>query len=409
MCCRYSTYFLFFFLLAAAACDSTDNIEPRYDRSFIKLYGGVYQDEAADFIAFDSGGFAILGSTRPTIEINTKDIILFITDSRGDIFVQKTYGDTAVDEEAVKIIQIPGYLFLFGYRPSRNESCVYKINFNGDTIQTKAYPGYKLSDMVLSFDELIIGVTGRFGLPGNALMVKNYIDINSLEMSGIPIEPGEGYKIMRYNSDSAFYRILRSKPISLQKIEFDVISLTATDKSHYLTNPPFGITDSGIEPIDMWGEPNSFNWYYAGYSNPQDAGDTIPEGPILISLNDFYNEVKKIYEGRATKTVVLNDPDYSHIRPANLIKSPLGGLLLLGTEITEDGESDGIRLLKLTVDFTVEKSKSFGTGDVGDQAVKVEILPDGSVVFLATVNYQLEVEHTKIALFKLTPDLELDY
>jgi hypothetical protein len=410
MHCRYYTYFLFFFLLVIAACDSRDNIEPRYDRSFIKVYGGVYQDEAADFIAFDSGGFAILGSTRPTIEINTKDIILFITDSRGDILIQKTYGETTVDEEAIKIIQIPGYLFLFGYRASRNESCVYKIDLSGSVVQSQSYPGYKLSDMVLSFDELMIGVTGRFGLPSDTLkLVKNYIDINTLDMTGIPIEPGEGYKIMRYNRDSAFYRILRSKPIVTQKIEFDIISLTATDKSHYLTNPPFGITDSGIEPIDMWGVPNTGIWYYAGYSNPQDAGDTIPEGPILISLNDFYSEDENIYKSRATNTVSLDDPDYSNIRPADLISSPAGGLLLLGTVVEEGGKNTGIRLLKLSLQFDVEKSKSFGTGDVGDKAVKIEALPDGSIVFIATVNYQFNEEHTKIALYKLTPDLELDY
>jgi hypothetical protein len=125
-------------------------------------------------------------------------------------------------------------------------------------------------------------------------------------------------------------------------------------------------------------------------------------------MNDTWDANLLQYIGREELTIYLTDPLYVNFQPTHFIQSPMGGFLLLGTQNIGTISSE-IQILKLNGQFAVEHSRSFGTGSELDRAVKINVLPDGSVVFLATVNYTYQQNHSKIVLYKLTQDLELNY
>jgi hypothetical protein len=143
-------------------------------------------------------------------------------------------------------------------------------------------------------------------------------------------------------------------------------------------------------------------------SDPLYPSPTI-KGPFISFILPIGSE-KTIGNQEELHFLTNSSHDYSSLIPSCLYKYEGNHYLLLGTDTNTELKGK-IRLLKLDEQFNVIADKTYGTGQTGDNGITLHILPDNSVVLLATVNYVPDQpgKYSKIALFKLTPDLELDY
>ena len=400
-------YIVLISLLLLYACDTRNNIEPRYENTFIKLYGGRYQDKAVDFIPLDTGGFVILGSTQSAATGTSKDILVIITDRQGNVFLQKQLGDPNADEEPLRILQEASGFIICGNTISGNSQMgfLFAVNSQGDsTGEFQTYPNYIFNDMALASngDIALTGVYENKFVAEILISRTDFLDIST--KSGISgIDNGMGFKIQMDNEK--WYKIDHPEDVFRILAYFDNsikirLSNLVDDNGFYSIEGEVG--DVFTEPIDfIHGFENADNYYIIGYEN---SGST-QNGPVVFTVSSAGQS------GNVLSSIYLSEnnidvDNIGNIMPVTLYKSG-ADYLLLGTELIPG--SAKIRLLKLDKDFKVINDKSFGTGEEGDEAKKLEILPDGSVVFLATVNYKQGQPNTKIVLYKLTPDLELDY
>jgi hypothetical protein len=431
---RSSLYVFAITLLAFLACDTKDNIPQKNEQTFIKIYGGEYVDRAADLIALDTGGFVILGSTlsAPAGTTGTSwDIIYFITDKQGNIYKQKVIGDPLVDEEPIRILQdADGFIICGNYLKSGQKTgFLLKISPAGDSLYSKTFlpdvthpDSYEFSDLTGGFDGNSIGLTG-ITHPGEKFM-KTLVytgNFEEIQSNNIFTKGGNGVNITNYkgiqdpnppNGTVYLYNLLVNNYTNVNGISIIVSDMGFNDN---LLTPSLLSFDAYpvkliYTPNTQSGHTNEDLFYVLGYLDPVNL-----TGPYIAKSTVVRSDQNSLDLNMTVKSEnKLETASYVNIIPSDMKLTTDGSLILLGTEVETSGNKK-IRMLKLTGnfntngDYVIQKDKSFGTGYKGDNAVRMDILPDGSVVFLSTVDYQLGKTNTKIALYKLTPDLELDF
>jgi hypothetical protein len=160
-------------------------------------------------------------------------------------------------------------------------------------------------------------------------------------------------------------------------------------------------------PVDMIRGNGEDNWYVLGYSEQDQAEFSIKKGMVVTRVRVNFQAHKT---GPAEAYQISTG--FNNIYPSAIRQTQDNGFLILGSTLMpgETEKTNKINVIRLDNELNFVFQKSFGTGGEGDKGVKLEVLPDGSIVFLASVNYQLGTKpNTKIALYKLTPDLELDF
>ena len=387
-------------LLWLSSCDTEKNIAPRFDKTFIKLYGGDYKNQAVDLIALDDGGFAILGSIISTSINQEQDILFLVTDSVGNVKIRKQIGDPTIGEQPVKMVHDTDGYVICGNLLNQpvDRVFIYRISNSADSVEYKTYNNFIFNDMTETSDNTKLVFTGVYQ---DTVMAELTIARSDLTDTSFVSNWWISYGVkVDKNHTTEFpdtYKILGS-------INGDiVIKLWDLDKKDSYISVRDTANENSI-PVDfLRGNYNGDNYIIVGYNN--DPSDPLADGPFVSEIK-VENQVGKVI---ANHFITSPTADYSNVIPSSLFKYESSNYLLLGTEKGPD-ISGKIRLLKLDQNFNVLADKSFGTG-AGDQGVIMNILPDYSVIFLATVNYVPDKPGTysKIALFKLTPDLSLDY
>ena len=154
------TLFLLGLCLGAIACDSssweeTTPVINRYERKWVKTFGGSEEDIAHDIIATADGGFALLGNSQSTdgnLLGKTRagsDIVLMKFNAAGSLEWVQNYGGSE-DERGHSLVQLPdnGYLLL-GYAMSadgdlnnnegQHDNWVLRVDDQGELLWQKSY------------------------------------------------------------------------------------------------------------------------------------------------------------------------------------------------------------------------------------------------------------------------------
>ncbi len=88
---------LAFGLLATVnGCDTTSNVTPFQDQTFIKLFGGNGSEEGKDILPLSDGGFVLVGSSSSETA-GGKDVYVLRTDNIGNVVWEKKYGGKGDD------------------------------------------------------------------------------------------------------------------------------------------------------------------------------------------------------------------------------------------------------------------------------------------------------------------------
>lgn len=142
------------------------------DTLWTRTYGGVYIDVAAQIQQTDDGGYIIAGSHYPSMQ--NPDFYLIKTDSEGDTFWTRTYGDEAHNcAYSVDQTSDGGYI-LAGRRYfaiSESDCEIVRTDANGDTLWTERMGGYEHDEawsVQQTFDGgfIVCGTSDSFN-PGN--------------------------------------------------------------------------------------------------------------------------------------------------------------------------------------------------------------------------------------------------
>ena len=111
---RFNNIFLYLVLLVFLflGCDTSENISPRNTETFIRLFGGEFQDKGIGITPLPDNQIAILASTTETAVItgeqSDRDIVIILTDSSGMSAEMYAVGNKSIDE-------------------SHQESCIMKV------------------------------------------------------------------------------------------------------------------------------------------------------------------------------------------------------------------------------------------------------------------------------------------
>ena len=115
-------YYIFlysiFLILLGSGCDTSDNISPRNTETFIRLFGGEFQDKGIGITPLPDNQVAILASTTETAvtagEQADRDIVIILTDSSGTSAELYAVGNAGVDESPSGIVYHNGDLYIGG-------------------------------------------------------------------------------------------------------------------------------------------------------------------------------------------------------------------------------------------------------------------------------------------------------
>ena len=391
---RIFPFYIIFYLMIGLSCDTKNNIAPLYNKTFIKLYGDADVDQACDFIALENGGYAIIGTTRNIGVSSSLDVLFILTDSIGNIIQQKKLGDPSADEVPLRLVYNKNnseYIICGNSsdQSGNQEGFLWKVKPDQDSISSSQYfPDTKFSDMTTSADGQSLALTGTV-TSGNTSYIAEKL-INDVDYSLVgddqSTQVGSGIKVGQ-STIPELYQILNYDASGLINIK---IADMQSEPNHFFYSGLIGDTAAiNNLAIDLIHRVDNGNFYVLGYCETQ--GPFISEVTAGTVSGNHYLGINK------------------DLMPAVLFGTNDGFLVLGSTQLSVSGSSTNIRLLHLDFNYNIVSDRTFGT-NTGDAGVKMAVLPDKSVVFLATVNYQQgRSNNTKIALYKLSPGLDLDF
>jgi len=117
---RYYIYYSLIFFLGYLfiGCDTSETISPKSTDTFIRLFGGQFQDKGVAIATLPDNRLAILGSTTqsPVItgEDPIKDIVIIVTDTTGTDAELYTLGDVEANESPSGMVYYDGNLYIGG-------------------------------------------------------------------------------------------------------------------------------------------------------------------------------------------------------------------------------------------------------------------------------------------------------
>jgi len=410
----YKNIFLFItgIMFACLSCDTSENISPKNTETFIRLFGGEFQDKGIGIAPLPDNQIAILASTTETAvvtgEQSDRDIVIILTDSSGVSAELYTVGNAGYDESPSGMVYHDGDLYIAGTTNINGDNDFLFLKFSLGSRSVTSYTPIGQRDTseicydIGLFENTTVGdgviLVGEMGINDTTQSYDTWV---SLEGDSI----GSLIPSARYDG--------RSK------------SVVPFDRNYYLTlgeDQSLGLNTQNIK-----------------LSRVQYTNGVIGDSRDITSSEGFYNATKLLLVNQNivvsngyqssddlsadSQGVVLSENQTSPNFPGSgdgnyvfladllmlttdIIRSVDGGYLLLGT----DWEGKVIRLVKLNFNLdTIEWSEEYGTNGELDEAGSICQFPDGKIFFTASVSFQIGGSNTKIALYKTTANGQLDY
>ena len=395
-------------MLLVQSCETSESIEPRFDKFFIKYYGDTGDQYGEDVARTSDGGYIIVGTSDPDRSIidneNTgdEDIILIKTDSIGN-------------EEWVQIIDVTG-----------------DIDF-GKSVMPTATGYLVVGDGLRSDFDGIYFETDPLGVPGTFF----FIDEGGNEQFENVTQLVDGYIIAgatdnvksEQNSDlkdfltvKIFNDLTEDPAWAQNKIngregaDFGIKAFPSPNDPTVIT--VFGYTDDPEEDVSIYrgltynslqydGSVTGIDRYY-GDTEDQTCSDVAetPGGFLLTGSKNLTNEMYYIKTtGVSTTTFSLSVfSEFGFNLEGKSITSAADNKVLHLGEITYTSGNRDIFLGKTNLDGTTQWYETFG--DSGqDKGAKVIQNPDGSIIFTGTMNLSGQ---NKIFLIKTNANGQLN-
>ena len=403
---------LFGMIFLIYGCNSTDTIKPRNTKTFIRLFGGEFQDKGIGITLLPDNRLAILASTTEEVVIAgedpPKDIVIILTDSSGTSAELYTIGNPNYNESPSGMVYYDGNLYIGGTTDINGDNDFLFLKFSVSSTSVISYIpiGYTDTSEVCYdiglFENTSAGtgliMVGEIGINDTTQSFDTWVNLDGDSIGSlIPSAryDGRSKNVVPFNQN--YYlslgedqsRGLNNQTIKLSRVQYsngvtgDSKDISPNDDFYNATK--LLLVNENIIMVN-------------GYESPAGIAE-MSDGVVLSE-----NQTSPNFPGISGKDYVFLDT--LKIVTTDMIRSIDGGYLMLGT----DTDRKLIKLVKLNYDLNVvEWSEVYGTNGELEEAGSICQFPDGKILFTATVSFQLGGTNTKIALFKTTAEGKLDY
>lgn len=391
------TVFLILFLVVSA-CDTSRNVEPRFQNYFVKYFGDEGDQSAADLIVNSDGSMVLLGNS--VLPAGNKTPFLVHLNPVGDIVWELTFGEneTAVDIEAIhRGAHQGGFVIVSNLGDIEHSRIrIWRISPGGSVIDSVTITDQN-PDAVTQIARSITSLTGRDGF-----VVTGSADAAfTVETSPEIIAPSDSDILALYIDDTfSVVENIVSKGGEMNGSGVRVFEMPDSPDNQFVL---FSYTDRPFR-TNAFGYNFSYDIISSGVPIGQLIGSeedrevlaTVIKTPLILgegflmvgtslsgssSQGDIYLvKFNSSFEYKSfDKKVELG----INIECVSAAVAP-SGYYVLSNEIV-DASVKNILLTKMTSDGNVEWVRSFGAQDSEDTASAIHTLPDGRIAIVGTM------------------------
>jgi hypothetical protein len=419
-----------FFALVSSSCKKAD---VEMSQAFIKYYGGIEKDFAADMAVTPDGGYVILGTTK-TEGTGGSDLLVIRTDAYGNELWHKTFGGDHDDYAGgIEVTPDGGYIVVGTlshkanvFDPRNDSTSMYALRLNSN--------GGLIKDTVFNYK-------GTFSNPGEIYIGTQGVDVQNIPGGGF-IFAGvldtarifDLYAVMandnlssRLDSSDFLYGTAPEDDIPGRIAvttagEFVLTSSTKLNGNYtprivqFLLNSNYLVQYQAPENT-VFGDPTlgyasdiiqtgNNNFAIVGSTFTLTAGTPNPQDIYFMRLDNNLNVVGSIVKyGEAS----------SKEKGVSISKTSDGGYIILGTTDNEEyigapEKKNDLLIIKVNANGVEEWKKTFGgVGD--DVAISIKQTTDNGYVICGTIDFGNNNDNSDksnaVVLLKLNEDGEL--
>ncbi len=393
------------------ACDTTDNVEPRFNQVFIKYYGSDGDQYGADLKRTQDGGYILIGTTDPDKSLaegsenasGDEDIVVIKTDSLGNQQWIRYYNSGPnIYDEGRSVVEIQGGYLIAGnaFKSATNvDIVVFQLSLDGLVLNGPLF-----------FDE------GARETCNNITVLSDGYIIAGSTTAAIPNPPNEPDEQDFYTVRLDF-NLVEDPDWATNKIAgrqgkdtgIKVFQLNAGSDTLVIlgfTDRPDGPQFTG-NTLTSWqyiGTVNGADAYYGDLENQICADIAESVGGFLMIGTLVGNPNRMYYVRTNGLEPVVNQAVFTQfeLEGRSIVRSRDGDNIVLGQILYSGGNRD-IFLGKTDFNGAEKWSRTFGDIGQDDGATVIEN-PDGSIVFTGTINLSGQ---RKIILIKTNSNGEL--
>jgi hypothetical protein len=405
-------------LLALAACDTSSNVEPVYEKYFITYYGTEGDQEGIDMVANADGTMLLLGnSTLPTgvvspflIKVDSKGAVIWEANVGGD-------GEAAVDMELVNGGTYAGNFVIVTNTAGVSAISrikLYIIDTNGNVVNEGVEIGMHPGGTRQVAKSITPLAQGGFVLTG-------YGDGALIRESTPSITPTTDIQdILAFSLDDqlAIVDTLVTKGGEQNGAGVKIFEMPVGSKGNYSI---FGYSDrpydesefrfkytydfiiGGIPVGKVIGSNTEENFLNSAIETPNSPG----AGYLMAGTSRTSDLAADVYLVKLNSTLEIKTFERKLDLGANMecvaADNAPSGFYVLANEIREGGLRN-MTIVKTGMDGVEEWVHSFGSAEGDDSGGTIKLLPDGRIAIVGTMDLQTR---KKLALIVLNSNGDL--
>jgi len=403
------------FLTILLSCDNKSTVEPRQEKSFVKIYGSETRNEAVDLIYNESEEEMIILARAFEVGFSgSRDIMIIKTDANGNNSNYFFTNTTNVDENPVQMALVGSDLYIAGTLENNEEIDMMLARFSLNTntfLWINAYGEPGKDESAFSIDV----TSGQIILAGSAEDSIDIDDDQNLDIFGtvknVRIIDPEGNEILesprknsgfvkdikRFNANVYHSLSQEIDPVTGEvNVQIDVGLFDGNFGTGYA--PQLSGNDFPVNLIRLDSKIIALGYRSDRVDDPQQSNGTF----LLVAAYDPINgnlissSSRTILEGFETLDII----------PSKMVQVETDQFLILG-----NANDNSIRLIKFIDtgnDYQFLWNNVFGSFRPSDETATVLAIQNNEYYFNATIFFQSE-DFTKIALFKTDENGRLDF
>jgi len=403
----FPAFRLIILLLIATGCDTEDNVDPRFERFFIKYYGEQGDQIGTDLIETADGGYLIVGTTDPDRNFEgDEDVFLVKTDILGNELWNFSIGRSKRDD-GVSLVASPAGDYIVAANSTNDlgniDVVLFRIADGGVFVDSAIFGNPLESDIV---NKISMTTTG-FIVAGSTTNV----DIGKSDYDPIT-DLTDLFSIKLDNNlmeDPIWTNVLGfagiDDGVGVFETSFGFAFIGSTDKP-----TPNDVQKAGVNifsfPAGVEGLPSGLDQIFGSLDNEtaQDVIKTSVNGFAVIGTTTS-GTANDIYLVRLRSDLSFEDQgsigSNFNVKGKSLAEATGGGFFVVG-EADINGQSD-IYLSKIATRRAIVWETTFGENS-DDFVGGVHEAIDGGVLIVGTVTLETQ---KKIVLIKAGPNGEL--
>ena len=394
---KQSNRLLFFMIsLIWLGCDTAGNVDPVFEKKFIKYYGDEGDQFGADVAINEDGSMLLLGNS--VLPDGTSNGMVIKVDSEGNRMWDLSIGNGAEHAVDIELFNDGANIVVVSNvgPPSASKIRLSILSQNGELINSKL-----INEDKINFYQVARSVTCLEERPG--FVVAGYADNTLIKESTPSITPANDVNdIMAFEFDINLNLIdtivtkggeLNGSAIKVFETKNPVAPFVMFGYSDrpYLTNDfrynfTYDLIASGIPIGSPVGSEEEFEKLASVVTTPAPVGEGyLMAGTARAQVGgrgDLYIvKMNRSLENKSIdKKISIEGRDLECVAAAN---APFGYYLL--ADEFRDATHHDMCLVRISADGTEEWVRNFGTSEGDDTAATVAGLPDGRIVIVGTM------------------------